>query len=68
MATLAIDLGMIDPPRSVAALEATIQRFRPELRLSAEGATARDFVIRGVQRGADCIAPSTGCSCAPHSR
>ncbi len=51
MATLAIDLGMIDPPRSVAALEATIQRFRPELRLSAEGATARDFVIRGVQRG-----------------
>jgi uncharacterized protein (DUF2236 family) len=51
MATLAVDLGMIDPPRSVAALEATIQRFRPELRLSADGATARDFVIRGVQRG-----------------
>jgi uncharacterized protein (DUF2236 family) len=51
MATLAIDLGMTDPPSSVAALEATIQRFRPELRLSADGATARDFVIRGVQRG-----------------
>jgi uncharacterized protein (DUF2236 family) len=51
MATLALDLGMIDPPRSVAELEATIQRFRPELRLSTEGATARDFVIRGVQRG-----------------
>jgi uncharacterized protein (DUF2236 family) len=51
MATLAIDLGMVDPPTSVAALEATIQRFRPELRLSADGATARDFVIRGVQRG-----------------
>jgi uncharacterized protein (DUF2236 family) len=51
MATLALDLGMVDPPRSVAELEATIQRFRPELRLSAEGATARDFVIRGVQRG-----------------
>lgn len=51
MATLALDLGMTDPPTSVAALEATIQRFRPELRLSADGATARDFVIRGVQRG-----------------
>jgi uncharacterized protein (DUF2236 family) len=51
MATLALDLGMADPPRSVAELEATIKRFRPELRLSAEGATARDFVIRGVQRG-----------------
>jgi uncharacterized protein (DUF2236 family) len=51
MATLALDLGMVDPPRSVAQLEATIQGFRPELRLSADGATARDFVIRGVQRG-----------------
>ncbi len=51
MAQLALDLGMVDPPRSVAQLEATIQRFRPELRLSADGATARDFVIRGVQRG-----------------
>ena len=51
MARLAIDLGMLDPPKSVAELEATIQRFRPELRLSAEGAVARDFVIRGVQRG-----------------
>jgi uncharacterized protein (DUF2236 family) len=51
MAHLALDLGMVDPPTSVAQLEATIQRFRPELRLSADGATARDFVIRGVQRG-----------------
>jgi uncharacterized protein (DUF2236 family) len=52
MATLALDLGMVSPPTSVAELEATIQRFRPELRLSTDGATARDFVIRGVQRGA----------------
>ena len=51
MATLALDLGMIDPPESVAELEATIQRFRPELRLSPDGAMARDFVVRGVQRG-----------------
>jgi uncharacterized protein (DUF2236 family) len=51
MASLALDLGMIDPPTSVAELDATIQRFRPELRLSPDGATARDFVVRGVQRG-----------------
>jgi hypothetical protein len=42
---------MVDPPTSVAQLDATIQRFRPELRLSPDGATARDFVVRGVQRG-----------------
>jgi len=51
MAALAIDLGMVNPPTSVAELDAAIQRFRPELRLSADGATARDFIVRGVQRG-----------------
>jgi uncharacterized protein (DUF2236 family) len=51
MANLALDLGMESPPTSVAELDATILRFRPELRLSPDGATARDFVIRGVQRG-----------------
>jgi uncharacterized protein (DUF2236 family) len=51
MATLARDLGMIDPPESVAQLSAAILRFRPELRLSAAGATARDFVARGVVHG-----------------
>jgi uncharacterized protein (DUF2236 family) len=51
MANLATDLGMVDPPTSVAELEAAIERFRPELRLTVEGATARDFVVRGVQRG-----------------
>jgi uncharacterized protein (DUF2236 family) len=50
MANLARDLGMVDPPTSVAELAATIQRFRPELRLSPDGALARDFVVRGVQR------------------
>lgn len=50
MATLALDLGMVDPPTSVAELDAAIHRFRPELRLSADGAVARDFVVRGVQR------------------
>jgi uncharacterized protein (DUF2236 family) len=51
MAGLALDLGMVNPPTSVAELDAAIQRFRPELRLSADGATARDFIVRGVQRG-----------------
>lgn len=51
MAMLARDLGMIDPPESVAQLDAAILRFRPELRLSAAGATARDFVARGVVKG-----------------
>ena len=51
MARLALDLGMVDPPRSVAELESAIQRFRPELRLTPEGAVARDFVVRGVQSG-----------------
>jgi uncharacterized protein (DUF2236 family) len=50
MANLARDLGMVEPPTSVLELDATIQRFRPELRLSPDGATARDFVVRGVQR------------------
>lgn len=51
MAALARDLGMVDPPQSVAQLDAAILRFRPELRLSVDGATARDFVARGVVKG-----------------
>ncbi len=52
MATLARDLGIEDPPTSVAQLHETIRRFRPELRLSGEGVDARDFVARGVVEGA----------------
>jgi uncharacterized protein (DUF2236 family) len=48
MASLARDLGIVDPPTSVAELEATIDNFRPELRLSSDGATARDFVANGL--------------------
>ncbi len=51
MATLARDLGVSDPPRSVAELNATLQRFRSELRLSDDGVLARDFVARGVVQG-----------------
>ena len=47
MACLATDLGAEDPPTTLAQLDATIQEFRPELRLSADGATGRDFVANG---------------------
>jgi uncharacterized protein (DUF2236 family) len=51
MATLARDLGIVDPPTSLAQLNNTIDRFRPELRLTLEGGAARDFVARGVVQG-----------------
>lgn len=51
MASLARDFDIADPPTSVAELEATIDRFRPELRLSSDGAAARDFVARGLVKG-----------------
>ena len=51
MAVLARDLGITDPPTSVAELNATIDGFRGELRLSPDGAVARDFVMRGVVKG-----------------
>lgn len=50
MATLARDLGIVNPPTSVDELSSTITRFRSELRLSPDGAIARDFVVRGVVR------------------
>ena len=51
MATLARDLGIVSPPTSVAELNGTVNAFRPELRLSPDGAVARDFVVRGVVKG-----------------
>lgn len=45
------DLGVLDPPGSVEELRAALLAFRPELRLSADGAAARDFIARGVVRG-----------------
>jgi uncharacterized protein (DUF2236 family) len=47
MATLAHDLGSEDPPRSVDELDARLEAYRPELRLSADGIVARDFVTQG---------------------
>jgi uncharacterized protein (DUF2236 family) len=50
MAPLARILGVVDPPETVAALNAALLSFRGELRLSADGATARDFIAYGVTR------------------
>jgi uncharacterized protein (DUF2236 family) len=51
MASLARDLGVEHPPTSVAELDETIERFRPELRLCPDALTARDFVAKGVVKG-----------------
>jgi uncharacterized protein (DUF2236 family) len=50
MAPLARILGVIDPPENVQELNAAILRFRGELRLSADGATARDFITNRVTK------------------
>jgi uncharacterized protein (DUF2236 family) len=50
MAPLARILGVLDPPESVTELDAALLRFRRELRLSADGVTARDFITDRVTR------------------
>ncbi len=49
---VARDLGVLDPPTSYADLRERLERFRPELRLSIDGITARDFLAAGVPGGA----------------
>jgi uncharacterized protein (DUF2236 family) len=51
MSKLANDLGGEDPPHNLDELEATLQTFRPELRLSADGVAARDFILDGFVDG-----------------
>ena len=48
MVHVARDLGVADPPRNVGELNAVLLSFRPELSLSADGVTARDFISHGV--------------------
>jgi uncharacterized protein (DUF2236 family) len=48
MAPLAEALGVERAPRSVRELEAALLSFRPELRLSAAGEEARDFIAYGL--------------------
>ncbi|HUX03745.1 MAG TPA: oxygenase MpaB family protein [Acidimicrobiales bacterium] len=49
---VARDLGAENPPITVRELDEALSGFRPELRLSADGVVARDFVMHGVVRGA----------------
>jgi uncharacterized protein (DUF2236 family) len=51
MSKLARDLGVQDPPTTVAQLWAQIDAFRPELRLSADGEEARTYVVDGFVQG-----------------
>ena len=51
MATVAVDLGVLNPPRCKSELDSRLEEFRPELRLIDQGREARDFVLRGVSRG-----------------
>ncbi len=51
MAKVARDLGGESPPTTVAELRRQLLAFRPELRLSADGVEARDFLIEGVGGG-----------------
>jgi uncharacterized protein (DUF2236 family) len=50
MARVAIDLGAVTVPRSVAELDAYFLSVRPELHLTREARAARNFVLRGVGR------------------
>jgi len=47
MSVLARDLGIEHPPMTYAELRQGFESFRPELRLSADGAIARDFLMNG---------------------
>ncbi len=47
MSRLAHDLGAEHPPTTYRELRAQLEAFRPELRLSADGVVARDFVVKG---------------------
>lgn len=50
MARVAVALGAEDVPRGVDALHGYFEGVRPELRLTGEARTARNFVLRGVTR------------------
>ncbi len=51
VARSARDLGVLDPPATVAELSARLASFRPELRLSGAAREARDFLAHGVSLG-----------------
>ena len=44
------DLGAESPPTTVDELDGRLEAYRPELRLSADGVVARDFVTSGYMQ------------------
>ena len=50
MAPVAMDLGAVDVPRSVAAIDRFLDDVRPELCLTDEARDVRRFVMLGVRR------------------
>ena len=50
MSRVAVDLGALVVPRTVDELEAYFEAVRPELGLTVEARTARNFILRGVGR------------------
>ena len=55
-AQVALDLGAHQVPRSMPALHDYFEAVRPELRLTREASTARNFVLRGVRCRPDQLA------------
>lgn len=51
MATLAKDLGAQTAPTSLHELNEVLEAYRPELRLSADGVAARDFIAHRIVEG-----------------
>ncbi len=50
VAPVALDLGALWVPRSVAQVESYLLRIQPELYLGPQARTARDWLLRGVAR------------------
>ena len=50
MSRVAFGLGAVGVPRSASDLDVYFDRIRPELRLTREARTARNFVLRGIGR------------------
>jgi uncharacterized protein (DUF2236 family) len=50
MAIVARDLGIPGPPMTEVELDARLEGFRSELRMTDAGRAARNFVLRGVAR------------------
>ncbi len=57
VAPAARELGAKAPPHDVRELDAAIEQFRPELRLSPDAREARDFLLRGTVQGVHQRAP-----------